>query len=83
MAPMISDNHSYRSTTTRITDSVWEPVDYLDFPYAKEIQMVTDSQVRMLMKLVNQEKLLKTAAVKAGMSEKTARKYRKSRSLSF
>jgi transposase len=40
--------------------------------------MVTDNQVRMLMKLVNQEKLLKTAAAKAGMSEKTARKYRKS-----
>jgi transposase len=37
--------------------------------------MVTDNQVRMLMKLVNQEKLLKTAAAKAGMSEKTARKY--------
>jgi transposase len=30
------------------------------------------------MKLVNQEKLLKTAAAKAGMGEKTARKYRKS-----
>jgi transposase len=30
------------------------------------------------MKLLNQEKLLKTAAAKAGMSEKTARKYRKS-----
>jgi len=38
--------------------------------------MVTDNQVRMLMKLINQEKLLKTAAAKAGMSEKTARKYR-------
>lgn len=43
--------------------------------------MVTDSQVRMLMKLVNQEKLLKTAAAKAGMSETTARKYRKSGTL--
>ncbi len=40
--------------------------------------MVTDNQVRILMKLINQEKLLKTAAAKAGMSEKTARKYRKS-----
>jgi hypothetical protein len=40
--------------------------------------MVTDNQVRMLMKLINQEKLLKTAAAKAGMSENTARKYRKS-----
>jgi transposase len=30
------------------------------------------------MKLVNKEELLKTAAAKAGMSEKTARKYRKS-----
>ena len=40
--------------------------------------MVTDSQVRILMKLVNKEELLKTAAAKAGMSEKTARKYRKS-----
>jgi len=43
--------------------------------------MVTDNQVRILMKLVNQEKLLKTAAAKAGMSEKTARKYRKSAKL--
>ena len=40
--------------------------------------MVTDNQVRILMKLVNQEELLKTAAAKAGMNEKTARKYRKS-----
>ena len=40
--------------------------------------MVTDNQVRILMKLVNQEELLKTVAAKAGMSEKTARKYRKS-----
>ena len=40
--------------------------------------MVTDNQVRILMKLVNQEDLLKTAAAKAGMSEKTARKYRRS-----
>jgi hypothetical protein len=40
--------------------------------------MVTDKQVRILMKLINQEKLLKTAAAKAGMNEKTARKYRKS-----
>ena len=40
--------------------------------------MVTNSQVRILMKLVNKEELLKTAAAKAGMSEKTARKYRKS-----
>ena len=40
--------------------------------------MVTDSQVRILMKLVNKEELLKTAAAKAGMSEKTACKYRKS-----
>jgi len=43
-----------------------------------EIQMVTDNQVRILMKLINQEQLLKTAAAKAGMSEKTACKYRKS-----
>jgi len=40
--------------------------------------MVMDNQVRILMKLVNQEKLLKTAAARAGMSERTARKYRKS-----
>jgi hypothetical protein len=38
--------------------------------------MVKDSQVRVLMKLINQEKMLKTAAAKAGMSEKTGRKYR-------
>lgn len=39
--------------------------------------MVTDYQVRILMKLINQSKTLKTAAAKAGMSEKTARKYRR------
>ena len=40
--------------------------------------MVTDEQVRILMKLINQEKTLKMASAKAGMSEKTARKYRPS-----
>jgi hypothetical protein len=40
----------------------------VDLPYVKKIRMVTDNQVRMLMKLIN----------KAGMSENTARKYRKS-----
>jgi transposase len=39
--------------------------------------MNTDNQVRMLMKLINQEKTLESAAAKAGMSEKTARKYRR------
>src|SRR3990172_4256989 len=40
--------------------------------------MVKDEQVQILMKLINQEKTLKLAAAKAGMSEKTARKYRRS-----
>jgi len=40
--------------------------------------MVTDKQVRLLMKLINKEQRLQTAAAKAGMSEKTARKYRQS-----
>ncbi len=39
-------------------------------------QMVTDEQVRMLMTLINKEKTLAVAAAKAGMTEKTARKYR-------
>ena len=39
--------------------------------------MVTDRQVRMLMKLIESEKTLATAAAKAGMDEKTARKYRR------
>lgn len=39
--------------------------------------MVTDNQVRILMELINKEKTLKTAAAKASMSEKTARKYRR------
>ena len=39
--------------------------------------MVTDYQVRILMKQINQNKTLKAAAAKAGMSEKTARKYRR------
>jgi hypothetical protein len=38
--------------------------------------MVTDRQYRRLMKLMNQEKTLAAAAAKAGMDEKTARKYR-------
>jgi len=38
--------------------------------------MVTDSQVRKLMKLIQEEKTLGLAASKAGMDEKTARKYR-------
>jgi hypothetical protein len=39
--------------------------------------MVTDRQVRMVMKLIETEKTLATAAAKAGMDEKTARKYRR------
>ena len=38
--------------------------------------MVTDAQVRRLMKLIRTEKTLAVAAAKAGMDEKTARKYR-------
>ena len=38
--------------------------------------MVTDNQVRKLMKHLQQEKTLGVAAAKAGMDEKTARKYR-------
>lgn len=38
--------------------------------------MVTDRQVRLLMKGIQREKSLAVAAAKAGMSEKTARRYR-------
>jgi hypothetical protein len=38
--------------------------------------MVTDRQVRLLMKRIQTEKSLAVAAAKAGMSEKTARRYR-------
>jgi len=38
--------------------------------------MVTDEQVKMLMTLINKEKTLALAAAKAGMTEKTAKKYR-------
>ena len=37
--------------------------------------MVTDKQVRILMKALHTEKSKATAAAKAGMDEKTARKY--------
>jgi hypothetical protein len=40
--------------------------------------MVTDQQVRKLMKLEKTEETLSLAAAKAGMCEKTARKYRRS-----
>ena len=43
--------------------------------------MVTDQQVRLLMKLSKTEKRLSIAAAKAGMDEKTARKYRSLRRL--
>ena len=43
--------------------------------------MVTDKQVRMLMKLTKTEKTRYVAASKAGMDEKTARKYLHSRIL--
>jgi hypothetical protein len=39
--------------------------------------MVTDRQVRLLMKLLQDEKTLSVAAAKSGMDEKTARRYRK------
>ncbi len=39
--------------------------------------MVTDRQVRRFMKLLQSEKTLAAAAAKAGMDEKTARKYRR------
>ncbi len=38
--------------------------------------MVTNQQVRILMKATKTEKTLSLAAAKAGMDEKTARKYR-------
>ena len=41
--------------------------------------MVTDAQVRRLMKLIQTEESLVVAATKAGMDEKTARKYRSGR----
>jgi transposase len=40
-----------------------------------EAQMVTDRQVRRLMMLINQNQTLSQASSKAGMDEKTARKY--------
>lgn len=43
--------------------------------------MVTDEQIRRLFMLVNKENSLSTAAAKAGMTAKTALKYRKSREL--
>ena len=38
--------------------------------------MVTNEQVRKLMKLIKTEKTLSIAAAKSGMCEKTARKWR-------
>ena len=40
--------------------------------------MTTDQQVRLLMTLINKGLPLVTAAAKAGMSERTARRYRRS-----
>jgi len=43
--------------------------------------MVTDEQVRLLMRKIQTEKTLAVAAAKAGMDEKTARRYRRSGNL--
>jgi hypothetical protein len=43
--------------------------------------MVTDKQVRKLMKLIETEKTQYLAASKAGMDEKTARKYLRNKTL--
>jgi hypothetical protein len=43
--------------------------------------MVTDYQVRLLMKELKKKRMLCVAAAKSGMSEKTARKYRNLRKL--
>ena len=43
--------------------------------------MTTDRQVRLLMSLLKEGKPLVTAAAKAGMSEPTARKYRRMKKL--
>ncbi len=48
-----------------------------------EIWMVTDQQVRRLFKLNQVEKYFGIAAMKAGMDEKTARKYRGTCKLNF
>ena len=46
-------------------------------PSKPPIRMVTDQQVRRLFMLIHQEPTLAIAAVKAGMDEKIARKYRR------
>ena len=38
--------------------------------------MITDNQARKLMKYLQKKKTLEVAAIKSGMDEKTARKYR-------
>lgn len=43
--------------------------------------MTTDQQVKLLMSLINEGKPLSSAAAKAGMSEPTARKYRRLKTL--
>ena len=43
--------------------------------------MVTDRQVRLLMELEAKGEALETAAARAGMDDKTARKYRRLRKL--
>ena len=43
--------------------------------------MVTDEQVKRLRKLMNSERTKEIAAMKAGMDVKTARQYRRSKSL--
>jgi transposase InsO family protein len=71
---VISDNQNSRLTTIRIPGfrAAW---DWSKLLTSKESGLISNRQVRKLMKLLNQE-TLSLAAAKAGMDEKTARKYR-------
>ena len=71
---LINDNYNSLLTTIRIPVFLVLFVDCLASLYM-EAQMVTDQQVRRYLKLAKTEKILATAAAKAGMDPKTARKY--------
>jgi hypothetical protein len=85
LSGMFNDNQNSRLTTLKITvfrkEIEQNFMDLLNYLFLIKLdlekQMVTDEQVRRLFLESNKQKTKSLAAAKAGMNEKTARKYLK------
>src|SRR5450631_4444989 len=72
---LTGDNWNCRSTTIKTAGCRASSEVWFTLPHQQGGGVVTDEQVRLLMSLLKQGIVQVTAAAKAGMSERTARKY--------